>query len=195
MASIDPPGYNGKYTILSSTKSSVTYTLATNPGNFVNGGTVIAGDIVTTRTSPVKTVDVLSTARPAAPNQLYSVPAFGWSSSVQGKTTESTRAGGWLRVYLDRPWFSSGDGELLGVVLVNQLSEASGKPRRGVSLYPGFQGPAEAGRRVNRCANAAEVIRDSMGPGSSLGLATDHATPADGELPKCCKDPVTSLPR
>jgi hypothetical protein len=29
------------------------------------------------------------------------------------------RKGGGVRVYLERPWFSSGEGELLGVVLAN----------------------------------------------------------------------------
>ena len=36
------------------------------------------------------------------------------------KTFRRLRQGGGLRVYLRRPWFSSGDGELLGVVLKDQ---------------------------------------------------------------------------
>ena len=44
-------------------------------------------------------------------------PTFGWSSSVNSATTQfdSVRRGRGLRVYLDRPWFSSGDGERLGL--------------------------------------------------------------------------------
>jgi hypothetical protein len=58
-------------------------------------------------------VDVRNTARPDAPKLLYIVPAFAWTRA--GMT--NTRHGGGLRVYLDRPWFSSGDGELLGITL------------------------------------------------------------------------------
>lgn len=77
------------------------------------------GTMKITRTSAVKEIDVLSSARPAAPKVLYIIPAFGWkeTSSGEGGPIARTREGGWLRVYLERPWFSSGDGELLGVVL------------------------------------------------------------------------------
>jgi len=47
---------------------------------------------------------------------------------MDGARVEHTRQGGGLRVYLDRPWFSSGDGELLGVVLMREQKEFS-KPR------------------------------------------------------------------
>ena len=43
---------------------------------------------------------------------LYVVPTFKWVESGDGLTRE--RVGRGLRVYLDRPWYSSGDGELLG---------------------------------------------------------------------------------
>ncbi|MDD4923243.1 MAG: hypothetical protein PHF74_00195 [Dehalococcoidales bacterium] len=67
-----------------------------------------------------RTLDVLSTARPAAPKLLYIVPTFSWQAGLSGKgdgTIESKRTGGGLRIYLERPWYTSGDGELLGVVL------------------------------------------------------------------------------
>lgn len=68
----------------------------------------------------VTRLDIPATARPAAPKVSYVIPAFDWASAAGGtifnpKVT-STRQGGGLRVYLDRPWFSSGDGEQLGVV-------------------------------------------------------------------------------
>lgn len=65
-------------------------------------------------------VSVLNSARPIVPEVLYVVPTFewpsvpppaGWSSYVH------ERGGGGMRVYLDRPWFASGEGELLGVLL------------------------------------------------------------------------------
>jgi hypothetical protein len=65
-----------------------------------------------TRSGPVREVDVLNSSRPAAPKVLYVVPTFKWQPTPDG----SQRLGGGLRVYLDRPWWSSGDGERLGVV-------------------------------------------------------------------------------
>jgi len=78
-----------------------------------------SGEQVVTRTSPGVAIDILSSARPAAPKLLYIVPTFGWErDDSMGETVTSIRRGGGLRVYLERPWYSSGDGELLGVVLL-----------------------------------------------------------------------------
>ena len=74
----------------------------------------------------VANVNVLSSARPEAPRVLYAVPTFGWPSpepAAGWSNTDQERSGGGLRVYLDRPWFSSGEGELLGVVM-----NTSGRP-------------------------------------------------------------------
>jgi hypothetical protein len=86
-----------------------------------------------TRTSQPVTISVLSSARPAAPKPLYVVPAFGWKTTVEGSWNVSRRSGGALRVYLDRPWFSSGEGELLAAVLYGCA------PTPG--SIPGFQIP------------------------------------------------------
>ncbi len=59
---------------------------------------------------------VLASAPPADPRVLYVVPTFRWTSSTSHGTQDSTRLGNGLRVWLDRPWFSSGDGEMIGVV-------------------------------------------------------------------------------
>jgi hypothetical protein len=70
-----------------------------------------------TRSSPSIWVDVPASARPAAPLVDYVVPTFGWQRQTQTNLKRSVRFGGGLRVYLNRPWYSSGDGELLGVAL------------------------------------------------------------------------------
>ena len=70
-----------------------------------------------TRTSQPVTLSVLNSARPAAPVPLYVIPSFGWTSGTQGAWSVSKRGGGGLRVYLARPWFSSGEGELLAALL------------------------------------------------------------------------------
>ncbi len=74
---------------------------------------------VVRRTAAPTDLDIPSTARPAAPKVLYLVPTFGWSSTASrdGTLFTSERRGGGLRAYVERPWFSSGDGELLGVVI------------------------------------------------------------------------------
>ncbi|MFH1176301.1 MAG: hypothetical protein V1750_02755, partial [Acidobacteriota bacterium] len=70
-----------------------------------------------TRRSLPRSVDIPSSARPAAPRVLYVIPTFGWEKSSGAAGITSKRTGGGLRVYLERPWFSTGAGELLGVVV------------------------------------------------------------------------------
>jgi hypothetical protein len=98
---------NVTYTAVATTRFKEYFpdTLTANPDNI-------------TRTSQPVTISVLNSARPAAPKPLYVIPAFGWESDTEGAWQISKRRGGALRVYLDRPWFSSGEGELLAAVLL-----------------------------------------------------------------------------
>jgi hypothetical protein len=87
-----------------------------------------------TRVADEVTIDVPSSARPAAPKVLYVVPTFGWDvQSGQGANLTRTRSIG-LRVYLDRPWHSTGDGEMLGVVVPIQHT--------ALVFPPGYTGDA-----------------------------------------------------
>jgi hypothetical protein len=70
-----------------------------------------------TRSSPPVPVDVPASARPLAPEVVYVVPTFGWQRQTETNMKRSVRFGGGLRVYLERGWYSSGEGELLGVAL------------------------------------------------------------------------------
>ena len=72
-----------------------------------------------------KTLVAPATARPASVTINRAVPTFGWnrtytipldSSPNSTHSTTSTRDGATLRIYLERPWWSSGVGEKLGVV-------------------------------------------------------------------------------
>lgn len=55
---------------------------------------------------------------PDVPQLVYVLPTFRWERAKPTRDArQSTRLGNGLRVYLERPWFSSGDGELLGVVI------------------------------------------------------------------------------
>ena len=74
-----------------------------------------------TQSGPESQIDILSSARPAAPLVLYAIPVFDWSrTSAPDGSQVRFRKGGGVRVYLERPWFSSGDGELLAVILVDE---------------------------------------------------------------------------
>jgi hypothetical protein len=65
----------------------------------------------------IATVNVLASARPDPPHVEYVIPAYawtGWKTSLS--TSKNTRTGNILRVWMERPWYSSGDGEQLAVV-------------------------------------------------------------------------------
>jgi hypothetical protein len=83
------------------------------------------------RTGPSTDVDVPSSARPAAPQIRYVVPALQWERTCGAGSTTSLRRGGLLRILLERPWFSSGDGELLGVALWSGDVEPTDEERKG----------------------------------------------------------------
>jgi hypothetical protein len=72
-----------------------------------------------TKTGNSIVLDLPSTARPAAPQVAWVVPTFGWTDQTTnlGLQHTRTRGGGGLRVFLERPWYSSGTGEQLAVVL------------------------------------------------------------------------------
>ena len=66
-------------------------------------------------------LDIPSAARPQSPKVMYVIPTHRWQSQALSSTGE----GGGLRVYLDRPWFDTGVGQLLGVVLDPQHNTPS----------------------------------------------------------------------
>ena len=76
-------------------------------------------------TNPVTKIVVPSSRRPDPPAIAYVIPTFGWDATAVGPemnataTVVSERHGGGLRVWLERPWFSSGDGERLAVVFAS----------------------------------------------------------------------------
>jgi hypothetical protein len=72
-----------------------------------------------TRSSEPVTVHVPASARPAPPRVVKVLPTFGWDRQTATNLKSSVRFGRGLRVYLERPWYSSGADELLGVTLWN----------------------------------------------------------------------------
>lgn len=85
---------------------------------------------------------VLSSARPAAPEVLYVLPTFRWERHDESSHRTHIRRGKAVRVWLRRPWFSSGDGEQLGVI-----------------LEPGVRIPAGWERLASLEANAPDLVR------------------------------------
>lgn len=116
---------------------TVDYTAGTlRPTDTFPGGEVRVAFIAppvtrsSTEAKPAAIVDVPSSARPAVPDVAYVVPTFGWQTTTSGGTITSERSGHGLRVFLRRPWYSSGAGEQLGVVLLRQLPPADPTLRR-----------------------------------------------------------------
>lgn len=72
---------------------------------------------------------VMASAAPKDPRLLYVVPTFRWSDRTAQGPHNVTRTGNGLRIWLDRPWFSSGDGELLGVVIFGDGQRFTDIPR------------------------------------------------------------------
>jgi len=92
-------------------------------------------DLTTTRESEWKErVNILSSARPKAPEIEYIVPTFEWRKSQTADAVRHQRMGGGLRIYLKRPWYSSGDDEMLAVL----LPDANNNIRSFVSASPGY---------------------------------------------------------
>ncbi|ESY64014.1 hypothetical protein X743_32145 [Mesorhizobium sp. LNHC252B00] len=76
-----------------------------------------------TRTSALSDeVHILNTAPPASLEIAYIVPTFGWEDNKADgfATRERKRVGGGLRIYMQRPWFSSGIGETVAVLFAAQ---------------------------------------------------------------------------
>jgi hypothetical protein len=79
-------------------------------------------------------VRIPSTARPAVPVVREVVPVFQWEGPSKGASgVRSARAGNTLRVYLERPWYSSGADEQLGVVIA-PVRNSSDRVRQYITL-------------------------------------------------------------
>jgi len=123
-----------------------------------------------TRTSPVVSLDILNSARPAAPKVLYVIPTFGWGPATTTKDGVSRkRSGGGLRVYLDRPWYSSGDGELLGVV-INQTASVPSSLLKSYVTQWGFD-PIWGAPALDTPVPTANQFKKIVAAGNNLSIA------------------------
>ncbi len=67
--------------------------------------------------NPTQKVIVPSSARPLKPEIEYIIPTLEWRKTDTPGRMIHRRLGGGLRVYLKRPWYSSGENEKLAVIL------------------------------------------------------------------------------
>ncbi len=77
---------------------------------------------------------VKSSAAPNEPRVVYIVPTFRWQETPGNQSLDTVRLGNGLRVWLERPWFSSGNGELLGVVILQDNARFTDIPTPMVPL-------------------------------------------------------------
>lgn len=85
-------------------------------------------DLITRAGPATPPLPVPASRRPEPPEVAYVVPTFQWRSDGGDQQASRTRTAGGLRVYLKRPWFSSGDDEMIALVLPK-----AGVPERLVS--------------------------------------------------------------
>jgi hypothetical protein len=87
---------------------------------------------------PTVPVSVPSSALPAAPVVHSVVPLFRWSDGDEPEQPMARRHGrrAGLRIFLERPWFSSGDGELLGILIAPGGDDTFGPPAPDESGFP-----------------------------------------------------------
>jgi hypothetical protein len=90
----------------------------------------VPGDDGRSVVGPTVSVSVPSSARPAPPVVHSVVPLFRWSDGTEPEQPVARRHGrrAGLRVFLERPWFSSGAGELLGILLAPGGDDTFGPP-------------------------------------------------------------------
>ncbi|MER8236481.1 hypothetical protein [Streptomyces sp. NPDC094049] len=97
-------------------------TITLTGGSLISDGAtveVVYAEPPVTRGGPQVTLQVPSTVVPPVPVVHSVVPAFHWTRTTSGNKTTSIRQEGWVRVLLKRPWYATGDGELLGVRVVD----------------------------------------------------------------------------
>jgi hypothetical protein len=141
--------------------------------------------------STLAAVDLPSTAAPPAPVVLAAVPAFAWEGrrdAVAVGTTTRVRRGNRLRVELARPWFTTGEGEQLGVLVAADptavgsaaepfLSWAARDPILRTRTPGRWLGAARLG---GAAGGAVRVALPEAGEGATALLVPFDVTFADG---------------
>ena len=103
--------------------------LRTTQGSAASKLLVTDGEVGTyTKTYIKENIIVPSCKRPDKPEVEYVLPTLGWASENTPSGRVSRKRGNTVRVLLRRPWFSSGIGEKLGIVLADGSTASSNDP-------------------------------------------------------------------
>jgi hypothetical protein len=113
---LDTRYHQATYTVTASTRFREYFPTTADPGDMIRPH---VSDSNSDAALAKTVVEILNTAPPPAPKIVEMLPVFNWEFSEQGGSVIRSRRSV-LRVYLERPWFASGDGELLGVIFSDQ---------------------------------------------------------------------------
>lgn len=136
-------------------------------------------------------VNIPSSAIPAPPVVHDVIPMFLWEQTTEPQhpfAIRRIRRSG-VRIWLDRPWYSSGDGELLAIIATGDPALAEGKTD-SVSLWA--RDPILLSSKIANCyevpvlaAWQQRAVQLNLVPESLPGRPELHAvkagTPADGD--------------
>jgi hypothetical protein len=127
------------------------------------------------RTGPkTMTIHIPSSARPAPVRVSYAIPTFGWEPlSKQGNKLIRKRRGNGIRVFVERPWFSSGEDELLGVVVLRDNATMTEKGLKALRPYISQWGRDPIWKTANLPSNVPRTLhfKNSRETAPSLSLA------------------------
>ncbi|MEM7546210.1 MAG: hypothetical protein AAF367_11790 [Pseudomonadota bacterium] len=124
---------------------------------------------------------------PPAPEVLYVVPTFGWSRHTDSDGRyRAFRDGGGIRVYLNRPWMSSGAAEMLAVVVTPpnaSVQDVEGRLKPFVTQWG--TDPVWVTSRIQTPAPARSAfpLRRDAGPLPSGTLAPTILPDSENDLP------------
>lgn len=145
-----------------------------------------ADDSAFTTTGKLTRISVLSSARPATPVPAATVPAFAWSEVREPGRLVRTRGGGRLRIELGRPWFTTGEGEALGVVVWPGAESAIPEPLRDMvsrlnrdPIHPTPSPPAFAAEQM--FTGAGEAVSLSLPGLEGVVRVLPYEVFSDGE--------------
>jgi len=96
-----------------------------------------ASDSLAFQSEGAPELPIPAAAPPSAPEPTFVVPTFRWTGDAawRGERREHTRNGFSARVYLARPWWSSGAGEMLAVVLADKPDDVQNLERSYLSQW------------------------------------------------------------
>jgi hypothetical protein len=93
--------------------------------------------LVSRESNWIEQINILSTSRPKPPEIDYIIPTFEWIRTQDANNIQHRRMGGGLRIYIKRPWFSSGEDEMLAILLPPSAESAGEKaPVRATLAAP-----------------------------------------------------------